>query len=166
MKKFSHSISRYMLLLLLPFFAGVGGCVETGAVEVEENSLRSSFWLSKSRGGEEASIFESGERIYFNHRIVNIGVRNLAWNLEDIRPTAEFRILQDNQQLRSSFDSVAFAQTPISGTIQPGDTLTDDWGRMTAALDLPAGRYLARVVPTISPGGIRVAEKSIVFEVR
>jgi hypothetical protein len=164
--KFNHSISRYMLLLLLPFFAGVGGCVESGAVEVEENSLRSSFWLSKSRGGEEASIFESGERIYFNHRIVNIGIRNLAWSLSDIRPTAEFRVLQGNQQMRSSFDSVAFAQKPITGTLQPGDTLAEDWGRMIAASDLPPGRYLARAVPTISPGGIQVSEKSIVFEVR
>lgn len=163
--KFNHSISRYIVLLLLPFLVGVGGCVETGAIEVEQSNVRSSFWLSKSKGGAESAKFDAGERIYFNHRIVNIGERNLSWSLEDIRPTAEFRILEGSRQVHSSFDSVEFTRTPISGTLQPGDTIADDWARMVAASDLLPGTYIARAVPTIAPGGIRIAEKSITFEV-
>lgn len=162
--QFTRSITRSILLLLL--LVGMGGCVDDGGVIGEGGSLRSRFWLSGSKGGAEAAIFTAGERIYFNHLIINTGGLPLGWSLADIRPSVEFRITSGASQVRSSFDGLSFPQTPINGTMLPGDTLVEEWGQLVAGRDLPSGSYLARSVPTVAPGGIVVAQQSVAFEVR
>jgi hypothetical protein len=142
------------------------GCVDNGTVTPEGRSLQTRFWLSGSKGGAASTVFDTGERIYFNHLIINTGAVPLGWSLGDIRPSAEFRISEGGRHVRSSFDSTTFAQMPINGTMLPGDTLVEEWGQLVAGRDLPIGSYLARSVPTVTPGGFVVAEESVTFEVR
>jgi len=144
-----RSLKLYPATLAIAI-ALLSGCGNSTGPE-EDNSLSIQFFLADS-SGEETTLFDVGQEIYFDYSMVNSTGATLHYNLPHTGPFVRLEVSQADSLIGTSDDGHLYAQMILPGTLPPGHSLhwVYPWFSNEYHSALPPGEYTAWAKPRLS----------------
>jgi len=144
-----RSLKLYPATLAIAI-ALLSGCGNSTGPE-EDNSLSIQFFLADS-SGEETTLFDVGQEIYFDYSIVNNTGATLHYALPNTGPFVSLEVFHADSLIGTSDDGRLYAQVIVGGTPAPGDSLkwVYPWFSTEYHSALLAGEYTAWAKPRLS----------------
>ena len=144
-----RSLKLYPATLAIAI-ALLSGCGNSTGPE-EDDSLSIQFFLADS-SGEETTLFDAGQEIYFDYSIVNNTGATLHYTLPNSGPFVSFEVFHADSLIGTSDDGRVYSQMIVRGTLAPGGSLkwVYPWLSTEYHSALLTGEYTAWAKPRLS----------------